>query len=162
MENVDMIEKIASEDPYKNKVHKVLAHSYLLFFILFLVSLFLDFIFPLKIFGGFNATLIGFLLLVFGTFLIFWAQRSSFKLRKENINKETFRHGPYRYVRSPTHYGLFFLIFGFGLINNTMFVVIFSLISFFIAKFVFLKEEEEILAEKYGAPYIEYKKSVIF
>ena len=47
MENVDMIEKIASEDPYKNKVHKVLAHSYLLFFILFLVSLFLDFIFPM-------------------------------------------------------------------------------------------------------------------
>jgi protein-S-isoprenylcysteine O-methyltransferase Ste14 len=162
MEISDKTKQILEENPYKNKVHKVLAHSYLLFFLLFLLSLFLDFIFPLKVFETFNATLVGAIFLFLGTILILWAQKSSLNLKKDDISKEIFYHGPYRYTRSPTHLGLFFLILGFGLINNAMFVVVFSIISFFVSKFVFIKKEEKILAERYGTPYIEYKKSVKF
>jgi protein-S-isoprenylcysteine O-methyltransferase Ste14 len=49
---------------------------------------------------------------------------------------------------------------GFGIMANTLFIIIFSIFSFFITKFIFLKKEENILAEKYGAPYLEYKKIV--
>ncbi|KKP71662.1 MAG: hypothetical protein UR70_C0021G0015 [Candidatus Nomurabacteria bacterium GW2011_GWB1_35_20] len=49
---------------------------------------------------------------------------------------------------------------GFGIITNALFIIIFSVISFIITKFVFIRKEEKILAEKYGIPYLEYKKSV--
>ncbi|KKP64099.1 MAG: hypothetical protein UR62_C0020G0001, partial [Candidatus Nomurabacteria bacterium GW2011_GWF2_35_12] len=66
----------------------------------------------------------------------------------------------YCYTRSPTHFGLFLLMLGFGIITNALFIIIFSVISFIITKFVFIRKEEKILAEKYGIPYLEYKKSV--
>ncbi len=147
---------------HKNKVHGVLAHSYLFYFVSFLVGLFLDFIFPFKIFKNPAVFSVGCVFLVLGTLLILWAQRASLNLKKENINKVTFSHGPYRYTRSPTHLGLFILILGFGIIINALFIVIFSIISFIFTKIFFIKEEERILAEKYGAPYLEYKKSVKF
>ncbi len=144
----------------KNKVHKILAHSYLCFFISFLLGLLLDFVFPLKIFGKLDLMPIGIVFLVLGTLLVFWAQKSSRNLEKESLSKETFYRGPYRFTRSPTHFGLFLLVLGFGIVADSFFVVIFSIISIFVAKFFFLKKEERILAEKYGAPYLEYKKSV--
>jgi len=151
-----------NKDSHKNKVHGILAHSYLFCFISFLVGLFLDFIFPFEIFEKFTMASIGLVFLILGTLLIFWAQKASLNLKKENINKETFYHGPYRYTRSPTHFGIFLLMLGFGIMINALFVIIFSITSFIISKFTFLKKEEEVLAKKYGSPYVEYKKSVKF
>lgn len=160
METGNIVKQFGTDNPHKNKVHKILAHSYLFYFISLLFGLFLDFAFPLGVFGNSIAASVGIIFLVFGTFLIFWAQISSHKLKKENMSKETFCCGPYRYSRSPTHFGLFFLTLGFGIIANALFIVIFSIISFLITKFVFIKKEEEILVAKYGAPYLEYKKVV--
>lgn len=162
METEVKTEEFNDKGIYKNKVHRVLAHSYLFFFLFFLIGLFLDFLFPLKIFDENNMMWFGILFLICGTGLIFWAQKSSLKLRKEDISKDTFYRGPYRYSRSPTHYGLFFLMLGFGFTANALFIVLFSAISFFITKFVFIKKQERILEEKYGTPYIEYKKLVKF
>jgi protein-S-isoprenylcysteine O-methyltransferase Ste14 len=162
METGDTTEQFKNENPQKNKVHKVLAHSYLFYFISLLIGLSFDFAFPLKIFRETTLTPLGILFLALGTFLILWAQKSSLKLRKEDITKESFSHGPYHYTRSPTHFGLFLLILGFGFTVNALFIIIFSIISLFVTKFIFLKKEEKILAEKYGAPYLEYKKSVKF
>ena len=160
METGNRTEQFGSENLHKNKVHKILAYSYLFYFTLFLIGLFLDFIFPLKIFDNYAVSSVGAIFLIFGTLLIFWAQKSSLDLKKDNISKEAFYHGPYRYTRSPTHFGLFLLMFGFGIMANALFIVIFSIISFIITKFTFIKEEEKILALKYGTPYLEYKESV--
>jgi len=151
-----------NENPHKNKVHRILAYSYLFYFILFLFGLFLDFLFPLKVFDNYAIASIGILFLILGTFLILWAQKSSLNFKKENITKETFSHGPYRYTKSPTHFGLFLMMLGFGIMINALFIVIFSIISFFITKSIFLKKEEKILTQKYGTSYVEYKKSVKF
>lgn len=156
------MEDFKKNSPPKQSVHKVLAHSYFFFFFLLLISICLDLFFHrgLGFFKGYGVIFLGFLFLSFATFLIIWAQKTSRNLNKENINKETFTHGPYRFTRNPTHWGLFFLTFGLGLVSNAFFIVIFSFINFFIAKFIFLKKEEEILTMKYGSPYLEYKKSV--
>lgn len=148
--------------PPQQSVHKVLAHSYFFFFFLLLISICLDLFFnsSLGVFDNYGVILLGFLFLIFATFLIVWAQKTSRRLNKENINKDTFTHGPYRFTRTPTHLGLFFLTLGLGLVSNATFVVVFAFINFFIAKFFFLKKEEEILTAKYGVPYVEYKKSV--
>ena len=103
---------------------------------------------------------IGVAFLLLATILILWAQMTSRNLSKQNITKETFCKGPYCYTRSPTHWGLFLLLLGFGFIANAFFLIILTLISFVITKFIFLEKEENALAMKYGAPYLEYKKEV--
>jgi len=162
METGITLEQSENKNPHKNRVHRVLAHSYFFYFMIFLLALFLDFAFPLKVFHESNLTYIGVLLLILGPLLIFWAQISSHKLKKENMNKESFCNGPYRYTRGPTNFGIFILILGFGITVNALFVVVLALISFIITRLTFIKKEEKILAERYGTSYIEYKKMVKF
>ena len=155
-------EKIFEINQGKDKVHIVLANSYSVFFLLFLVGVFLDLIFNFKILDFSFLVSIGMVLIFLATLLILWAQKTSRNLKIENLTKETFCKGPYCFTRSPTHWGLFFLMFGFGIMINAMFVIIFSIISLIFAKFVYLKKEETILEKKYGVPYTKYKKSVKF
>lgn len=162
--------KIENNNPHKNKVHRILAHSYSIQFIWFLIGVCLDLVFYTRegpAFGGkfFASSItmsVGIIFLILASFLIFWAQKTSQNINKENINKETFCHGPYCYTRSPTHLGLFLLMLGFGMMVGAPFVILTSFLSLLISKFVFLNKQEKILAEKYGAPYLEYKKSVKF
>jgi protein-S-isoprenylcysteine O-methyltransferase Ste14 len=151
-----------NQNPHKNKVHKILAHSYSIYFLFFLIGVCLNLIFNFKVFNNSFMAPIGILFLISGTLLIFWAQKTSRNLKKDNVSKETFCHGPYYFTRTPTNFGLFFLVLGFGLIINAFFVTLFAFISFVIAKFTFLNKEEKILALKYGTPYLEYKKMVKF
>ena len=152
------------------RVHKILAHSYTMYFILFLVGVFLDIFFSARgefasggeFFASPIMIVFSILLLIIATLLILWAQKTSRNLDIKDLSKETFCKGPYCYTRSPTHWGLFFLILGFGIIANAFFVILFTLISFLIAKFVFLNKQEAVLAEKYGTHYLEYKKMVKF
>lgn len=161
MENYNQTGQTQSEEIlHRSKVHWILAHSYTLYFILFLASVLLDFIFRIKIFISPVMVPVGVALLIFASFLILWAQKTSRNLDIKNVSKETFCKGPYCYARSPTHWGLFFLMLGFGIIVNAVFVVLFTLISFLITRFTFLDKQEAVLAEKYGEPYLEYKRSV--
>ena len=147
----------------KRTVHHVLAHSYSFYFLFFLLGVFLNLFFPIRIFNNSIMVPVGVLLLIMASLLILWAQKTSRDFRKEeNINKETFCRGPYCYTRSPTHWGLFLLMLGFGVVINAVFIILFTIISFIVTKLVFLKKEESILADKYGTPYLEYKKSVKF
>ncbi len=151
--------RIEETSPHKNRVHKVLAHSYLFYFFAFLFAFLLDFAFPLKIFGKAYPVL-GTALIFAGTLLIAWAQVTSHKLKKDGITKEAFFQGPYRYTRGPTNFGIFAALLGFGIMINSAFIFVVSIISFLITRFTFIRKEEKILAEKYGEPYLEYKKSV--
>lgn len=153
--------KIEENNPHKNKVHKILAHSYLFLFVSFIFGLFVDSIFPLK-FSSASHPIFGFILIILGTLIVFWAQRASIRLSKENMSKETFLRGPYRFSRSPTHLGIFLMMFGFGITTDSFFIIFFSIISILVAKLFFLKKQERILEEKYGEPYKEYKKQVKF
>ena len=148
---------------HKFKVHHVLAQSYSVAFFMFLLGVLLDLAFPVKIFHDSYMTPIGLSVLFFASIIIFWAQRTSRDLRKtDEIKKESFCRGPYCYSRTPTHWGLFLLLFGFGIVANASFIILTTIISSIISKIVFLKREEQILVDKYGAPYLEYQKSVKF
>ena len=153
---------MAVDDIHKNKVHRILAHSYSFYLIAFLLGLFFDFLFPVKLFEAYSVIPLGFIFIILASMLIYWAQMTSLRLEKGHVSKETFCHGPYCYTRSPTHWGLFLLLLGFGFINNAFFIVMFTLISFLITKLVFIKKQEAVLAHKYGAPYLEYQKTVRF
>ncbi len=147
---------------FKDNVHSVLAHSHIAYFISFLLGLFFHFLFPFKIYQHNFFLFLGLFFLIFASFLILWAAITSRKLNKVDITKETFSKGPYCYTRMPTHFGLFFLILGFGFIVNSFFIILFTLISFIVNKIFFINKQEILLLKKYGTPYLEYKKSVRF
>jgi len=151
---------LSVKENYKDKVHGVLANSYSLYFTLFLIGVFFDIVYPIKILQYSLSSSFGAIFIIIGSLLIYWAQKTSRNLKKEEITKDTFYKGPYRFSRSPTHWGLFFLMAGFGIMVNAFFVILFALLAFFISKLVFLRKEEVILVKKYGEPYLEYKKRV--
>ncbi|MEK7128654.1 MAG: methyltransferase [Patescibacteria group bacterium] len=152
----------ANINPPKHKVRRILVHSHYVFFLLFLIGVTLDLIFQVSIFSSSILIPAGFTLLVFGTFVIIWTERTSHNFKQDSLDKHAFYSGPYRYTRNPTHFGLFLLVMGFGFIANAFFVVLTTLISFFIEKFIFQAKTEKMLEEKYGASYLEYKKVVKF
>ena len=157
------IEEKAKNIP-KLSVHAIQAHSYTFYFIMLLIAIFLDFIFPIGI--PYQSVLmpISVIFLIIASILIIWAQKASNKFKKENtkenITKEAFYNGPYSFTKNPTHWGLFILMIGFGILANAFFIILSTIISFIVTKLVFLKKEELILADKYGDLYLEYKKSV--
>lgn len=157
MERVNNLDKKTS---HQNSVHWVLTHGYATHFALFLIGVILDMTFQLKLLSVPFARPVGIFLLVVSTISILWAQTTSRNLDTTTVTKETFCRGPYCYTRNPTHWGLFFLVLGFGIIANAFFVILTTLIAFILSKLVFLRKEEEILAHKYGAPYLEYKKQI--
>lgn len=146
-----------------NKIHSILAHSYSSYFIFLIIGAVLDVLFPLRILKDTLVISLGFVFLVLASALIFWAQRTTRNLHtKGSLSKEDFCRGPYCYTRTPTHWGLFLLTLGFGVVANAFFVVVSTILSFAVSKAIFLKKYEEALEEKYGDSYRQYEKEVKF
>lgn len=155
----DRVEKEA-----RHLVHHALAHSYTVYFFVLLFGVALDLLFPIKIFSSaFMKS--GLVLMVLASVLIAWAQRSSdltkgLRDKREELTHHHFLNGPYRYSRTPTHWGLFLLVLGFSLVINAFFIAVLTVVSFAVTKVFFLKNEEKHLENRYGEPYREYKKKV--
>jgi len=147
----------------KGMVHFILLHSYFIFFFAVILGAFLDPLINKKIFSDGIYQNIGFLMLIVGSMIIYWAQKTSSNY-KQRISKDNsrsyFEFGPYKYMRSPTHFGLFIVTLGFSLIINSLFGVILTLVAYIITKLFFLRKEEKLLEIKYGQVYIDYKKKV--
>ena len=146
----------------KGRLHRILSSSYLFYLVLFFVGISFDLIFPTHFFENTYATYLGFVLVIFASFLILWVKSNSKKPKKEVLTKEDFMQGPYKYTSIPNHWGIFILMLGFGIMINAVFMIILTAVSFLFTLPVFLKMQETVLAEKYGAPYLEYRKIVKF
>jgi protein-S-isoprenylcysteine O-methyltransferase Ste14 len=160
---MDEIIQKETEKIKKGTVHFLLVHSYLMFLGAIILGVLFDTLLKEKIFSSDIYQWVGFFMLVFSSLVIFWAQKTSMNYKKninKNENKSHFESGPYQYLRSPTHFGLFIMTLGFGLIINSLFTVIFIILGYTISKLFFLKKEERLLESKYGQVYSDYKKKV--
>lgn len=142
-------------------VHYILSHSYMLFFVAIIGGMIADHLFPILIISN-KYTDYGFLLMLIGSIVIYWAQTTSSTSSKqlEETGIRRFDMGPYKFSRNPTHIGLGLMTLGFGLIMQSVFIIIFLVIVYTISKLVFLPAEERILCEKYGDAYCNYQKRV--
>jgi len=148
---------------HRHKIHRASAHSYLAYLIFILVGIVLDFVFRFEIFANSAFTLLGFLLIACGTILVYWSQTVTHTMplrTTSEITKESFTRGPYAYTRSPTQWGLFFLMLGFAVILNAIFVVLCTFFAFLVTRLVFLRRREKIMEEHYGEHYVAYKQTV--
>jgi len=157
-------------DPQKKhglSVHQILAQGYLLYLAAIVIGFGASYLFPEHVSIPFESSW-GFVLIVAGTGLVFWAQRASGKTSHtrnqppEKICKDHFCVGPYVFTRSPTQYGLFIMTLGLSLLFGSLYMVIGTVVAFLIGKFVIIPQEEKHLEAKYGQPYLDYKKHVKF
>ena len=144
-------------------VHFILSHSYIIFMFAIIFGAFFHTFFSIKLFSTAVSGSIGFVMLLVGPALIYWAQHTSSCSShdaKHDLTERDFERGPYKYSRNPTHIGLTIMTLGLGFVLNSFFTVIFIIIASVITKLVFLKKEEAILEKKYGQVYCEYKRKV--
>ncbi len=146
------------------RISEISLRVQIIYFLVFVIGLTLNFISPLHWFSHIIFTSVGLLFILLAPFLIAWAQSSSisFKERqKDSIEMKDFCLGPYKYTRHPTYLGVTLLLLGFGLILNSAFVVLGTLLGFVITYFYFRPKEEKLLEDRYGQAYRDYKKKVI-
>lgn len=141
-------------------VHRVLATSYLNYFILCSFGLFLGIFFPLH-FSVPHAMLFGSICFGAGPLLMIWAQYTShrFEMIKQKTGELHFNRGPYRYLRNPTQLGLVILVLGYACVTGTAILFVTTGVAYIISNF-FFKKHEAILESRYGDAYTTYKTSV--
>lgn len=163
MEPILNDDKNSSTLPHPHpRIQSILAHSYSSFFLFFIIGVILDLIFSVRIFPSSFAEPFGIFSIAVGSLVIFWAQRRPPILHVPEVTTENFCRGPYCYSRNPTHWGLFFLVLGFGIIANAFFVVVLTVLSFLVSKLLILKKHDMVMRENYGQAYKDYKNKVKF
>ena len=154
-------------DQTKNKrgsiVHFILSQSYIVFFYALIVGVFLHMYFKTPLFQKQLSPTLGILLVISGSMLILWAQNTSSKSKKkmleQNVTRE-FARGPYKWTRKPTHTGIFFMIFGFVIVTNSLYILLTLMVALLVTKYLFIRKEEKYLEQIYGDMYRDYKKKV--
>lgn len=157
------MEKTESKIYRNGMVHFILVHSYMVFLFAIILGVFFDTFLKKKMFSSVLYDKVGFLMLLISTIIIYWAQKTSSNYQQRTTkdnSRSNFEFGPYRYLRSPTHFGLFIMALGFSLIVNSFFSIVFTFIAYGFTKLFFLKKEEKMLEQKYGQVYSDYKKKV--
>lgn len=143
--------------------HAVLTESYMVFVVILIPALIISTFSPVSVYL-FNLLPLGVFLLLGAPLLIVWAQNASehFKNKKNinDLNTTDFMHGPYRFVRFPTHLGLFLLTVGLSIVMGSVVILYAAFIAQIISHLVFLPKEDKLLIEKYGDSYRDYKKVV--
>ncbi len=142
-------------------IHVLLSNSYIIFFFAVVLGVIFDALFPIYVFNGIAYEYIGLLMIIVGSYIVYWAQSVTSTTNitdKRDIN--FFLKGPYKHTRNPTNFGLTLTVLGLGLLINSLFIVIFILIVYAISKLIFIKKQDIILEEKYGDVFREYKRTV--
>ena len=101
--------------------------------------------------------------MIFGSLIVYWSQRTTRLMGKrvsDNRDINFFLHGPYKYTRNPTNFGLTLSVLGLALLIHSLFSVVFMVMAYVVSKFFFIKQQDAILKERYGDVFEEYTKKV--
>lgn len=109
--------------------------------------------------------IVSFFILATGLFLVLWSILDFIKVKGTpvpfNPPPELVTTGPYSYVRNPMLSGVFILMFGFGVLLNSISLVFIFTPIFILLNFLELKAiEEPELGNRLGKDYSKYKKRV--
>jgi len=139
----------------QQSVDHALAKSYLAYFLASLIGLFVDSLLSIE-FSSSAARPIAIIFLGMGPLLMLWAQYTSWRCRKEDHSAIFFHHGPYRYVRNPTHLGILILVTGYTLVSGSVVFFATTLLGFLLSN-IFFSKYESFTHQQYGDHYKEYK-----
>lgn len=147
----------------RGRVNTIMSWGTTAYLLALFIGGFTHFFYPVKIAETSDVSFWGLLIVLVSSTLIFWAVSSARKLRQaidDKVSAETFKTGSYRFSRNPTYLGLTLLLIGFGLLANSLPIIIAAILAIVIVRYTALKEEEQALEDKFGEKYREYQKNV--
>ena len=144
----------------------IAALSYFIFVSLFVVaSLLLDRWLGMPAFLPLFVTMfMGVPVILVGLLLIIWCLFHFFRVKGTpvpfNPPPRLVTDGPYAYIRNPMLSGLFILLFGLGILLNSVFLIFIFTPLFIVINVLEIKMiEEPELEKRLGAKYLDYKKN---
>ena len=134
------------------------------FIILLVLSVLLNFIFPVPAFLSPPATYSGFLIIGFGFVLALWSRslflKNATTLQPSEEPTLLVTSGPFRLSRNPIYLGMASILLGVAVVLGTLVALAFPVIFVTLIEFFIIPGEERKLEKIFGEPYREYKKSV--
>ncbi|MEI7649433.1 MAG: isoprenylcysteine carboxylmethyltransferase family protein [Methanomicrobiales archaeon] len=134
------------------------------FIILLVLSVLLNFIFPVLAFLSPPFTYFGFLIIGFGLVLILWSRslflKNATTLQPSEEPTSLVTYGPFRISRNPIYLGMASILLGVAVLSGTLLTFAFPVIFVMLIEFSIIPGEERMLEKIFGEPYREYKKSV--
>ena len=134
------------------------------FLILLVLSVLLNFIFPVPAFLSPPSTYSGFLIIGFGLVLALWSRslfiKNSTTLQPSEEPTLLVTSGPFRISRNPIYLGMAAILLGVAVFMGTLVTFAFPVLFVTLIEFFIIPCEERKLEKLFGEPYREYKKSV--
>ena len=134
------------------------------FIILLVLSVLLNFVFPVPVFLSPPSTYFGFLIIGFGFVMAFWSRSLFLKkattLQPSEEPTSLVTSGPFRFSRNPMYLGMASILLGVAVLLGTLVTLVFPIIFIMLIEFFIIPGEERKLEKIFGEPYREYKKSV--
>jgi len=134
------------------------------FIILLVLSVLLNFVFPVLVFLSPPFTYSGFLIIGFG-FVLALKSRSLFlknatTLQPSEEPTSLVISGPFRLSRNPIYLGMASILLGVAVLLGTRVTLIFPIIFIMLIEFFIIPGEVGKMEKIFGEPYRKYKKSV--
>jgi len=134
------------------------------FLILFVLSVLLNFVFPVPVFLSPPSTYSGFLIIGFGFVLALWSRslflKNATTLQPSEEPTSLVTSGPFRLSRNPIYLGMASILLGVAVLLGSLVTLAFPVIFVTLIEFFIIPREEQNLENLFGEPYREYKKSV--
>jgi len=134
------------------------------FIILLVLSVLLNFVFPVPVFLSPPSTYSGFLIIGFGFVMAFWSRslflKNATTLQPSEEPTSLVTSGPFRFSRNPMYLGMASILLGVAVLLGTLVTLVFPIIFIMLIEFFIIPGEERKLEKIFGEPYREYKKSV--
>ncbi len=106
----------------------------------------------------------GIALIVIGVAMAVWGARAFEKagtpVKPFETTTTLVTHGLYRFTRNPMYLGMVLVMLGTGFLLGSLTPLLVIPIFTWLINSVFIKAEEDMLAELFGEEYLEYKKKV--
>ncbi|MFA5332841.1 MAG: isoprenylcysteine carboxylmethyltransferase family protein [Methanoregula sp.] len=134
------------------------------FIILLVLSVLLNFVFPVPAFLSPPSTYFGFLIVGFGLVLALWSRslflKNATTLQLSEEPTVLVTSGPFRLSRNPVYLGMASVLLGVAVVLGTLITLAFPILFVMVIEFFIIPGEERMLEKLFGEPYREYKKSV--
>ncbi|MDP2797109.1 MAG: isoprenylcysteine carboxylmethyltransferase family protein [Methanoregula sp.] len=132
------------------------------FIILLVLSVLLNFIFPVLAFLSPPFTYSGFLIIGFGLVLILKSRslflKNATTLQPSEEPTSLVTYGPFRISRNPMYLGMASILLGVAVLLGTLVTLAFPVIFVALIEFFIIPGEERKMEKIFGEPYREYKK----
>lgn len=146
----------------REKINTLSTYAPSIFVLLMVVAFLVDVFYTITLTDKFSLVSAGFVFVLFGTGLAFWANASHTIMRnnvEDQMNGANFCVGPYCFMRHPAYTSLLLMGLGIACIINSLAILIATILYYLITQFI-VQAEETLLTTRYNDRYTEYQKNV--